>query len=153
MWKSALNLAVVVFGFTAPFAYACKPLVPADQIREFVAVARPLDAVLFTGEVISVKRNLGTNGDVVTSTTVRPLKWWMGFRDGPMVIRTTTSASVPCPDLGLPNGSVGEKWLIGGSVHNTLTEAWVERRVSMRLDDGRLPNNVEWELRRIKVAD
>lgn len=75
------------------------------------------------------------------------------FRDGPMVIRTTTSASVPCPDLGLPKASVGEKWLIGGSGHNTLTEALVELRVSMRLDDGRLPNRVEWELRRIKVAD
>lgn len=151
--KSAQYLAVIVFGLTAPFAYACKPLVPAAQIRAFVAVAQPPDAVVFAGEVISVKRNLQGNGDSVTSTTVRPLKWWMGFRDGLMVIRTTTSASVPCPNLGVLNASVGEKWLVGGSVHNTLAGAWVELRASMRLDDGRLPSDVERELRRIKVAD
>lgn len=153
MRKSVPCFAVIVFGLAAPFAHACKPLVPADQIRGFIAVARPLDSVIITGEVISVKQDLRTNGDVVTSTTVRPMKWWMGFGDGPMVIRTTAVASAPCADLGALNANVGEKWLIGGSVHHTLAGTWVELHASMRLDDGRLPGSVERELRRVEAGD
>ena len=151
MGKNPFALIVIACMLIAPAAWACKPLLPQDQIHNFVA-AQPHDGIIFTGKVISVKEQRRADGDVVTETTLQPAQWWMGFREGPVVIRTISSSRSPCPDLGVLHARPGEQWLIAGWNRYSLIESSVELGAGMRLENGRLPRDIEQALRRAKAA-
>lgn len=153
MGKHSLVLIVIACALAAPVAHACKPLVPEDGVREFVATKQPPSAIIFTGKVVSVNEKRQADGSVVTETTLQPTKWWMHFHNGAVVVRTTHSAMSPCPDIGVLHAGVGEQWLVSGWIHNTVAGPWGELGAGMRLERGRLPGSIEQELRRVKASD
>lgn len=152
MGRISLALIAAACALVLPVAQACKPLIPAEQIREFITTAQPSNAIVFTGKVVSVKERRQADGGVITETMLLPTTWWMNFHSGAVVVRTTTSARSPCPDIGVLHAMVGEKWLISGWLHDTAGGSWAELGGGMRLKDGRLPSHLEQKLRRLKAA-
>ena len=153
MERNSLALVVIACALVAPAAQACKPLVPAERIREFVATPQTSSAIIFTGKVVSVNEKRQTDGAVVIETTLQPTQWWMHFHNGPVVVRTTSLAMSPCPDFGVLHAGAGEQWLVSGWLHNTVAGSWVELSAGMRLENGRLPGNIKQELLRVRAAD
>ncbi|WP_281849251.1 hypothetical protein [Dyella sp. GSA-30] len=151
MKKYVICLIVSSCALVVPAANACKPLLPKDQVREFVMAAQPPDTAILTGVVTAVKEDHQADGRVITDTMVRPIKWWMGVREDLVIVRTTVLAGSPCPNLTSLNANVGERWLLGGLIRHASSGSWLEPRASMRLDHGHLPIDVEKQLRRINV--
>lgn len=145
-------LVAITCALAMPAARACKPLVPEERVRAFVAVEQPPNAIIFSGKVIAVNQQRQANGIVVTDTVLQPTKWWTGFHSGLIVVRTTSSTGSPCPDLGVLHASVGEQWLILGWVRNSIVESWVELGTGLSLGNGSIPGGMDRELRRAKVA-
>jgi hypothetical protein len=148
---NAFVLVVITYTFATPAVQACKPLVPEERVREFVAIEQPPNTIIFTGEVISVDQRRTADGIVVTDTALQPTNWWRGFHQGLVVVRTTTSTGSPCPDLGVLHASVGEQWLILGWVRNSIVESWVELGTGLSLEHGSIPGGMDQELRRAMV--
>jgi len=87
----------------------------------------------------------------VTDTWLQPTKWWRGYLDGLVVVRTIISIKSPCPGLGRLDANVGEQRLILGVVRNTITESWVQFGEGVLLNRGHIPVETEQELRQMAI--
>jgi hypothetical protein len=145
--RNTFALIAVACALFMQGAHACSPVVPQERIRQFIMTEQPSDLIVFVGKVVSVNEQRQADEYVVTETTLRPTKWWIGFRDGLVVVRTVTSVRSPCAGIGELNASVGGQWLIAGRTHYAVTGSWVELADGMQIEDGRIPRGLEQELR------
>ena len=140
---NAVFMVLLFNALLAPPAFACKPLVPEWQVREFLATKPAGGALAFSGTVRSVATQVLPDGREQTDMVLLPVHWRLGHRDGPMTVRTVVSRIGPCPGLGALGAKVGEQWLLVGPAAGPTVMSWMVPAAGIRLEHGRLPPAIE----------